>query len=255
MILMPDFLLFSLITMRMSGFIVFNPVFGRRNIPSVVKAGFIMVLSVSLFGMTKSRGLEMDLDNSLIYGFVLLKELAIGYVLGFVMELFFTITSVAGGLIDFNMGMSMSNVYDPQTNSSMPITGTIFNYMMLLIFLSVDGHLAVLKIMMQSEQIIPYTQIAFNPGVSMAILDIFKECMILAFKLSVPILAIELIGEVGVGVLMKVIPQINVFVINIQTKILLGYLVLLMLCYPMGSFISEAIDMMVRTISQVMSLM
>ena len=252
---MPDFLLFTLITMRMSGFILFNPVFGRRNIPSTVKAGFIMVMSVCLFSMTNSRGLELDMDNSLIYGFVLLKELAIGYVLGFVMELFFTITTVAGSLMDFNMGMSMSNVYDPHTNSSVAISGTIFNYMMLLIFLSVDGHLAVLKIMLQSEQIIPYTQLAFNPGITTAILDIFRECMVLAFKMSVPILAIELIGEVGVGVLMKVIPQINVFVINIQTKILLGFLVLLMLCYPIGSFISDSIDLMVRTIGQVMSLM
>lgn len=255
MILMPDFLLFSLITMRMSGFIVFNPIFGRRNVPSLVKAGFIMVLSLFLFNFTSSRGLDLDVDNSLVFGFLLLKEFVIGYVLGFVMDLFFIIPIFAGGLMDFNMGMSMSNVYDPQTNASMPITGTIFNYMMLLIFLTVDGHLAVLKIMLLSEEVIPYTQMLFNSNVTLAILDIFKECIVLAFKLSVPILAIELLGEVGVGILMKVIPQINVFVINIQTKILLGYLILLLLCYPIGSFLSDAIDMMVNTISQVLRLM
>lgn len=255
MILMPDFLLFTLITMRISGFILFNPMFGRRNVPSLVKAGFIMVLSLFLFQITGSRGIALDVDNSLEYGFLLLKEFVIGYVLGFVMDLFFVIPTFAGGLIDFNMGMSMANVYDPQTNSSMPITGTVFNYMMLLIFLAIDGHLAVLKIMLLSEEIIPYTQMLFNSGVTLAILDIFKECIILAFKLSIPILAIELLGEVGIGVLMKVIPQINVFVVNIQAKVLLGYMILLLICYPIGNFLGNAIDMMVNTITQVLRLM
>lgn len=255
MISMPDFILFTFIVMRMSGFLLLNPIFGRRNVPALVKAGFIMVLSVWLFGITGSRGVPIQMDNSLEYGFLLLKEFAMGYVLGFVMELFFTVTSFAGGLIDFNMGMSMSNVYDPQTNTSMPISGTIYNYMLLLIFLSVNGHMAILKIMLESENIIPYTQIAFQPGIVIAILDIFKECIVLAFKFSIPLVAIELLGEVGVGVLMKVIPQINIFVVNIQTKIFLGFFILLLLCYPMGEYLGNVVDMMVQTISQVMNLM
>lgn len=250
---MPGILLFSLIAMRMSGFILLNPVFGRRNIPNIVKAGFILFLSYHMFLVSDSRGMTIDIVNSLDYGILLLKEFSVGFVVGFVMQLFFYITSYAGGMIDFYMGMSMANIYDPQNNASMPLTGTIFNAMLIMLFFAVDGHLAIIKILMQSEQIVPYAQIAYTPQSISLVLELFKECTVLAVKLSFPILALELLGEVGIGILMKVIPQINVFIINIQTKVLIGNFLILLLCIPIGHFFSDVIDNMVRTIGQIMT--
>lgn len=255
MIELPGFLLFSLILMRMSGFVVLNPIFGRRNIPAFVKSGFIMVLSVSVFGAAQADFAVIDIANSLEYGFLLMKEFCLGYVIGFVINLFFYVATYAGAMIDFHMGMSMANIYDPQTNSSMPITGTLFNAMMLMIFFAVNGHLALLKILLKSQEVIPYAQMTFTPQVLSAILDIFVECTVLAVKLSVPILALELLGEVGVGILMKVIPQINVFIVNIQVKVLVGCYLMLLLCVPIGTFLGDVIDMMIRSIGQILTLM
>lgn len=254
MINMPEFLLFTLILMRMSGFILLNPIFGRRNIPAIIKAGFIMALSVSLFSFTQSRGITVEIANSLDYGLLLLKEFCIGFAIGFTMDLFFYVASYAGGMIDFYMGMSMANIYDPQLNASMPLTGTILNAMMILIFFSVDGHLALMKILIQSEQVVPYTQAVLTQQAVYAVLDIFKECTLLAVKLSFPVLALELLGEVAVGILMKVIPQINVFVVNIQVKVLIGHFLLLLLCVPMGVFVGDTIDLMVNSLGWILTL-
>lgn len=115
--------LFSLILMRMSGFILLNPILGRRNIPMQVKAGFIFILTVTVYSF--STGDAFDITNPLEYGLLLFKEFAAGYAIGFVTELFFFVITFAGYVMDFQMGMSMSTVYDPQSNAQVPITGVL----------------------------------------------------------------------------------------------------------------------------------
>ncbi len=102
--------LFSLILMRMSGFILFNPILGRRNIPAVVKAGFIFILTLLVY--SSSGGDAFDIESPVEYAFLLLKEFGAGYVIGYVVELFFMVITFGGFVIDFQMGLSMANVYD-----------------------------------------------------------------------------------------------------------------------------------------------
>lgn len=251
----PGLLLFSLIFMRMSGFILLNPIFGRRNIPGLVKAGFIMALSISLFSFSDSMAVNVEIRNSIDYGVLLLKEFSVGYILGYVMNLFFYTVAFAGGLIDFYMGMSMANVFDPQNNSNMPLTGSILNVAMIMLFFSVDGHIAVLKIFMDSAQVIPYTQITVTPQAIGMILELFKECTLLAVKMTFPFLALQFLAEVGVGVLMRVIPQINVFVVNIQVKVIIGDFLFLLLCAPMGEYLGDLIDWMINAVSRIVMLL
>lgn len=253
MIEMPGLLLYSLIMMRVSGFILLNPVFGRRNIPGLAKGGIIMTISISLFAAIGGGTMVVDVGNAVEYSILLLKEFMIGFVLGFVMNLFFYIASYAGGMIDFYMGMSMANIYDPQNNASMPLTGTIFNAMMIMIFFAVDGHIALLKIFLDSGKAVPYGQVGISVQAISMILEIFKDCTVLAVKLSFPFLALELLAELGVGILMKIIPQINVFVVNIQTKVIVGNLLMLLICIPIGQFLSDVINQMVSAMSTILS--
>lgn len=255
MIEMPGLLLFSLIVMRISGFILLNPVFGRRNIPGLVKGGIIMAFSISLFAAIGGENVVLEIDNAIGYSILLIKEFMIGFVLGFVMNLFFYVTSYAGGMIDFYMGMSMANVYDPQNNASMPLSGSIYNVLMMLLFFTMDGHIAILKIMLESGQVVPYGQVAISPQALNMVLEIFKDCTILAVKLSFPFLALELLAELGVGILMKVIPQINVFVVNIQTKVIVGDILMLLICIPMGEFLNDVINQMVSAAGAILSLL
>ena len=71
-------------------------------------------------------------------------------------------------------------------------------------------------------------------------LELFVECTLLAVKMCMPVLAAELIGQLGMGVLMKVIPQINVFSINIELKVIIGLVMLLMLMAPFSEYLLEA---------------
>ena len=144
--------LFSLILMRMSGFILMNPILGRNNIPVRVKAGFIFILTMVVYSASMEEALEIV--STIEYGFLLLKEFAAGYVIGYVMHLFFFIISFAGYIIDYQIGLSMATVYDPQSNAQMPVTGSVYQAWLILLFFAVDGHLALMKILLDRKSVV-----------------------------------------------------------------------------------------------------
>ena len=239
--------LFSLILMRMSGFILLNPILGRRNIPMQVKAGFIFVLTLTVYSF--SAGDAFDIANPLEYGFLLLKE----YVIGYVTELFFFVITFAGYVMDFQMGLSMSTVYDPQSNTQVPITGSLLQAFYVLLFFAVDGHLALMKILLQSAEIVPYGGIVITQNLALRVIDLFSECVIMGIKFAFPILAAEFLIEIGVGILNKIVPQINIFVINIQLKVIVGLGLLVFLISPIGEYLSNLVTVMIKTIQEIIT--
>ena len=243
--------LFSLILMRMSGFILLNPILGRINIPMQVKAGFIFVLTLTVYSF--SAGDAFDIANPLEYGFLLLKEFAAGYVIGYVTELFFFVITFAGYVMDFQMGLSMSTVYDPQSNTQVPITGSLLQAFYVLLFFAVDGHLALMKILLQSAEIVPYGGIVITQNLALRVIDLFSECVIMGIKFAFPILAAEFLIEIGVGILNKIVPQINIFVINIQLKVIVGLGLLVFLISPIGEYLSNLVTVMIKTIQEIIT--
>ena len=243
--------LFSLILMRMSGFILLNPILGRRNIPMQVKAGFIFVLTLTVYSF--SAGDAFDIANPLEYGFLLLKEFAAGYVIGYVTELFFFVITFAGYVMDFQMGLSMSTVYDPQSNTQVPITGSLLQAFYVLLFFAVDGHLALMKILLQSAEIVPYGGIVITQNLALRVIDLFSECVIMGIKFAFPILAAEFLIEIGVGILNKIVPQINIFVINIQLKVIVGLGLLVFLISPIGEYLYNLVTVMIKTIQEIIT--
>ncbi len=246
-------MMFSLVAMRMAGLIFLNPIFGRRNVPNTIKAAFTFTLTLMVY--TYAEGTVVETTSSLIYGFLLLKEFAVGYVLGYVMELFFFVITYAGTVIDFQIGMSMSQVYDPQTNAQIAMSGTLYQIFYTLIFFAVNGHLVLIKILVTSGEIVPYGEVAFTQGLALAVLDVFKECVVLAIRFSFPILAMEFLVEIGVGIMMKLSPQINIIVTNIQIKIAAGFLMLLFLVTPMKGYLEDLLHQMLKTMQEILTLM
>ena len=241
-----EFMLFSLILMRMAGFIFLNPVLGRRNIPAMAKTGMALVLAMLIFPL--ASGDVPDIGSPIEFGFLLLKEFLIGYLLGLIMQLFNFAVTYAGSIMDFQMALSMANVYDAQSGIQVALSGSILNVYFMLLFFAVDGHLALMDILVTSADIVPYAQVGFGTEAAEAVLEIFLDCVLLAIKLAFPFIGIILILEVGVGILMKIIPQLNLFVLNIPLKILLGLALLMFLTSPIGDYLGDVIADMLRAL-------
>lgn len=248
-----QFTLFLYILMRMSGFMALNPLFGRRSIPSMVKAGISLALTVVVFSAT-GGGAPVPV-TVLELGMRMLLELGLGFTVGYVMQVFFAIPMVAGFTIDTQMGLSMAATYDASSGINSSVSSTLYNILMILLFFTANGHYTLFRILLTSGAVVPFGQAALGSQVPEAVAEIFVLCMLLALKMAMPILVAELLGQVGMGVLMKAIPQINVFAINIELKVIIGLILIMMLLSPVSEFLLGVEQDMLVAVREILRLL
>ena len=147
----------------------------------------------------------------------------------------------------------MATVYDPQSNSQIAVTGSVLQTWFVLLFFAVDGHLALMKILITSGEVVPYGGIVITQGLADRMIEIFLQCAELGIRLSLPILAAEFLVQVGIGIMNKVVPQISIFVINIQLKIIVGLGLLAILFSPIGSHLNRILSEMMKTVQGILT--
>jgi len=230
---------------RVTGIFTFNPIMGRANVPMRIRAAMSFVLTVV---MLMSMGGVIGYIPEGVPGFVavILKEAAIGLIFGFIVNLILSVLIFAGEIIDNQIGLSMAKVMDPVTNISMPVFANLYYYMFILYFFLTEGHLGYIKLFAQSYDMIP---IGF--GLNIMFVDIsyriavfLSTVMTLAIKMAMPVIAAELITELCLGVMMRAVPTIQVFVINIQMKVMLGLFIIMTISAPMSDFLEKLLGIM-----------
>ena len=244
---------FAFVLMRMSGMILLNPLLGRRNFPNLFKAGVVLAFSILVYTYTD---IDMTVPDSFPeYVLLLLKELLCGAAMSMVVNIFVYVISFAGEQMDMQMGLSMASVYDPGSNISMSTSGTFYNITFIVIFFSTNAHLNMIRLFLDSAQIVPYGQVVINSGLTDVMTDLFCQATVLGMKMALPVLFMELMLEIAVGTMMKAVPQIDVFVVNIQLKMLLGILIIYVTFQPMADFIEKVVDTMFQGLQTVLGTM
>lgn len=244
--------LFLYIMMRMAGFVLFTPFFGRNNIPRYFKVGMTLVLSLAV--SYSYTGEVVQPKTFLELGVRLLLEVAMGYLVGLVINIFLYIPTYAGHIVDEQMGMAMAQTYDPSFQGQATPVSNILNIFSILIFFTANGHQTLLRLMVNSGQVVPFGAAGLGDAAAEKIAMLFIDCTLLAIKLCLPILGAELMGQVGMGILMKAIPQINVFAINIELKVLVGLFMLFFLLSPISEFLLSMENTMLSEVEQAIAL-
>ena len=247
-------ILFALVVMRMSGAVVFNPVLGRTNLPRTAKGAMVLMLSLLLY-LGVEGNLKHQPANLIEFGVMLLKELMVGFVIGYSMELGFMVIRFASSIIDQTMGLSMAQTYDPQYNTQMTITSNLYYAFLFLLFLAGDGHVRLLALFFSSARLIPFGQVTIDTGLARMMLETFTANITMGLQLAFPIIAMELVTEAAMGILMRMIPQINVFAVNFQLKIIVGLMMLLFMFSPMSERLYVLIDNMFMYMQQLFIVM
>ena len=240
-IIQSNFVIVLMVLARVSGIFTFNPIFSRNGVPNMVKAGLSLMLAVVMaaagdFSYTMPQGLFPFL-------FDIGKELLVGFVLGFYVNLMLQIFSLAGELADFQIGLSMAKGYDPTFGSSSLVT-KYYSYWFMIYFFMVGGHLSYIELFFTSYENIPMGFGSFNFNVLYILVIYFETVLTLGLKLAMPILAAELVTEFCIGVLMKAVPSIHVFVLNVQIKMLVGFVVLAGSCSMIAGFIDDIMELL-----------
>jgi flagellar biosynthetic protein FliR len=219
-----DYMIFLFVSCRITGVIFFNPILGRRNIPGIVKVGLAMGISLgAAYELLHVQVADYTAMEMLLSMF---KEFAVGFAMGFIVQLFLSIFYIGGELMDLQMGLSMASLYDPTTNTQVSVTGNIITTMYTLLFFITNSHITLLGIAVKSFDVVPVGLSAISPKLGIYMIELFGFILVYAVQLALPVIVTQIVVEVAVGILMRVVPNINVFVVNLQVKMGVGILVI-----------------------------
>lgn len=229
---------FLLILTRMSGFIFSAPFYSLSNVPKRVQIGLSVFISIILFETLDVSKLEYI--GVIGYAGLVIKELLIGLVMGYIMSVCIYILNFSGQLIDMEIGFSMVNVMNPTANMTTTVTGNLYTYFVMLVLLASDLHRYMLKAMIDAFTFIPIGEAVIDMSMYKIMVTFIKDYFIIGFRIILPIFAAMLIINVVLGVLAKVAPQMNMFVVGMQLKVFVG-LILLALAAKYIPVVSELI--------------
>ncbi|HHU64397.1 MAG TPA: flagellar type III secretion system protein FliR [Clostridiales bacterium] len=216
---------FLLVFTRMTGLFILSPIFGRRNVPPYLKIGFCFLISVIIVDIVP--GAENILgQNLLAFSLKIGGELLIGLIIGYITTLTFYTLFTAGQIIDTQIGFGIVNVMDPRNEIQVPMVGNFLFILALLLFFMANGHHMLIKFLYESYGLLPVGQINIEYNMVFTILEIFIGTFIIAVKLAVPILAALLLTEAALGILARTVPQMNIFVVGMPLRIIIGMLTL-----------------------------
>ncbi|NLK97234.1 MAG: flagellar type III secretion system protein FliR [Epulopiscium sp.] len=210
-----------LVFIRFLGFFVTSPIFGGSNAPVYSKIGFSFIVSTILVSTMPTMTVTYD-DHILGYTILILKEFTIGAIFGFLVYFILSIFYLAGQLIDYQIGFSMISVLDPLSNIQVPITGNLYYFMILTILLITNGHHKIIQALFYSYQVLPIGQAVFSTDLLGNYIVILTDIFIIAIKVASPIIGAILILDFALGILARTAPQMNMFVIGLPLKLILG---------------------------------
>jgi flagellar biosynthetic protein FliR len=219
---------FLLILTRISCFVFVAPFYGMENTPNRVKAGLSALIAVLLFYMVPID--SVSYSSEVGYVVLVFKEGITGLLIGFAANICNSIVLFTGRMIDMEIGLSMANVFDPMTNSQVSITGNLYNYLVLMLLLVSDMDIFLLQAVTDTYEVIPVGQTLFDAdGIYDALTTFMTDYMVIGFRIFLPVFICIMMLNVILGIMAKVAPQMNMFAVGIQLKVIVGLGVLFLI--------------------------
>jgi flagellar biosynthetic protein FliR len=213
--------IFILTLLRVSAMIITIPILGDVTVPARVKVGLALLITFLVFPFVQTAAWRLSSDIfSLI--FRMAGEIMIGVMIGFAGRLIFDGIQLAGQLIGFQMGFSIVNVIDPINNEQVSIISQFQYLIALLIFLVMNGHHIFLYAIVESFRILPPLGFHFSGELMQLILVFVRNMLEVAIKTGAPIIAVLLFMSVGMGLIARTVPQINIFIVGFPLQIAIG---------------------------------
>lgn len=238
---------FLLIFARIASFMNTAPIFGQSAMPQRTKVGLSFCVTVVLYNVIS----HPELNYESVVGFALLvaKEVLTGVMIGFAANICSYIVLLAGNVIDMDIGLSMATEFNPEMNSQVTITGNIYNYFVMLLLIISDMHTYVLRAACDSFQLVPIAGAVFQwDSLLLTMVKYIIDLFVIGFRIFLPFFACIMVLNCILGIMAKVAPQMNMFAVGMQLKVLVGLTVLFLTIYLLphiASFIYDEIKTMV----------
>jgi len=217
------------------------PVFGARGVPGVLRLGLAASLSVVVYPLISATKPSIPIEL-LPFVAVVIKEVLVGLVIGFVIYTMTAVLTGAGQLIDFQMGFTMGAAIDPVYGVQTPMMGNFQMILATMLLLATNAHHYLIAAMVKS-----YAYIPINPSNLPASISFYTQLVTnvfgLAIQLAMPVFGALLVSDLGVGLLSRTVPQLNIFSIVFPVKIIFGFIILFLAIPFFGESIAHLFDL------------
>jgi flagellar biosynthetic protein FliR len=245
--------IFLLILVRITGFIYTAPFFSLKNVPFRVKTGLSICLTILMFYTIPAN--QPAYHGVIGYAILIVKELVVGVLMGYFSNIAYHILSFAGQMMDTEIGFSMVSEFDPASQVQTTITSNFYGYLVLLIMLITNLHHYFLRALVDSFRVIGVGKAVFHLDIYKLMVHFMTEYFIIGFRIVLPIYVSILIVNTILAILAKVAPQMNMFVIGLQLKVLVGLFALTLIIVLVPSVADFIFNDMIEMLKSIIKMM
>ncbi|MGZ3515728.1 MAG: flagellar biosynthetic protein FliR [Vulcanimicrobiaceae bacterium] len=214
---------FLLVLVRTASMIAVFPVFSASQIPRYVKVGLAMIISFVLYHVVPQVA---PLHTIYELAVAVLSQVVLGLIVGFVAQLVFTGIQFAGQILDIQIGFAVANVINPTTQQQVTVLGEFELTLATIVFLVSDSHLLLLQGIGGSFNLVPLPYINLDPSVAGNLVTFFGQAFLIVFKIAAPASISLFLVNLAFGLMARVAPQMNVFVVGFPLQIGVGFAML-----------------------------
>lgn len=239
---------FLLILTRVSCFVFVAPFFSLQNTPRNARI-VLSVFTSALLYQTLTPAPAVEYSTLLEYAIIVIKEAMAGLLLGFAGTICNSIINFAGSVADMEIGLSMMTLMDPTSKNTTSITGVLYQYAMMLMLVATGMYRYLFGALADSFTLIPVSGAIFR-GESLvsSMIEFMTDYIIIGFRIVLPIFCVMVLLNAVLGILAKVSPQMNMFAVGIQIKVLVG----LSVVFFTASMLPAVSDFIFREMQQLM---
>lgn len=216
------FLAVFFIFLRMVTFFTIVPVFFPKGTPNTLKLVFTLLVAFVLMPGVNSAGIAAAVNNNYLLVLYCINEIVSGLILGYLTSLCFNIVRMAGQLMDMQMGFAMLSMYDPTSNANVTLLERLLYWVSLTVFLIIDGHHMLIRALIESFNTVGIGQSILFQDTIMYVINTFIQYFAIGLKIAIPIVLILIVTDLTLGLIARTVPQINVMLLSLPIKILVG---------------------------------
>jgi len=213
-----------LVLVRVTALIAAAPILGDRQIPQMVKVGlgvFVALLLLPLLSPAPST-----YTTTPAFLLAVAKEVMVGVTLGFVAHLMFYGIQFSGQFVSLQMGFAAAQIFDPSSESNVPVIGQFYYIVAVLLYFAVGGHQFLIEALRTSFEAIPLTGLHWESSFFQYMIGLTSDVFTIALRIAAPVFVTILLTEFALGMLARLVPQMNIFIFGFPLKILAGMLMI-----------------------------
>lgn len=215
----------TLVMARIASLLMLAPVFGERGIPQSVRLALVLLLTVLVLPMVPTAAAPLTLFSGPWIA-TMAQQIGIGIAMGLSLRLIFEAFALAGELIANSMGLGFAQMADPVRNVNSPVVGQFLVIVASLLFVASGAHLTLIEALVDSFRDRPVQDTQLNLGAVRLMLDWAGSLFAGGVQLALPVLAVMLTVNLGLGVLGRSAPTINLISVGFPLTLVLGLLLL-----------------------------